>query len=281
MLRDSKIAFIFLEVASLPEARAFYEDVLGLPVVENQFNPPHHRHGIVKYDAGDTILALNLADRSFNPDAHEPIQTCFSGGARREATVYAELQIRGFHAPASAGAEFKDRDGHRFSIRRAETYALWRGMDDLGLEEIAYEVDSIDRSIVFYEKQLGLMRADSSGPDDVRFSTGNVRVRLLESVAGAPARHNTLLTVFYTPDVKRAASALEARGIAFPHPVRFSDIGGTVRFTDPSGHQFCLYQPSPLSLSWDSGLKLQEIMTRNIPAVARSGITGLLSKWVV
>jgi hypothetical protein len=74
---------------------------------------------------------------------------------------------------------------------------------------------------------------------------------------------------------------LSHRGVSFPHPPRFSEIGGAVRFRDPSGNQFCLYEPSEVSLTWGSGEKLRKIMSGQLPVAARAGITGLLSKWVV
>jgi hypothetical protein len=67
--------------------------------------------------------------------------------------------------------------------------------------------------------------------------------------------------VFYTADVVDAERALRARGVAFSSSAGFSDIGGTARFRDPSGHTFCLYQPSAESLTWGSAGKVAELMT--------------------
>jgi hypothetical protein len=41
--------------------------------------------------------------------------------------------------------------------------------------------------------------------------------------------------------------------------VGFSEIGGTIRFDDPSGHRLCLYVPSRESLTWGSGPKVLEL----------------------
>jgi catechol 2,3-dioxygenase-like lactoylglutathione lyase family enzyme len=280
MLTDSKVALLFVEVASLSRARTFYEDVLGLTVIENQFNPPHHRHGIVKYDAGDTILALNLADASFDTAAEEPIVTGFSGGPRREAEIYAELQIRGFAAPYTVGGEFRDADGHRFRIQPVQDYALWHGPDALGVEEIGLAVENIRDCRAFYEDVLGLMPLRTV-EGATEFATGNVRIRLFERQSADSPRRNSYLPVFYTADIRHDADLLERRGVEFPQPVRFSEIGGAVRFRDPVGNQFCLYQPSEVSLTWDSGPKLREIMSGQVPVSARARITGLLSRWVV
>jgi len=281
MLTDSKIVLLFVEVTSLKRARTFYEDVLGFAVVENQFNPPHHRHGIVKYDAGDTILALNLADASFDASADEPIVTAFSAGPRREAEVYAELQIQEFAAPSDAGGEFRDADGHRFRIQRAQDFAPWGGPDGMGIDEIALAVENLRDCCVFYEHSLGLVRLEQSDATCIVFATGNVRIRLTQRRTAGSSRRSAYLPVFYTPDIQAAARRLERRSVELSHPVRFSDIGGAVRFRDPAGNQFCLYQPSDVSLTWDSGQKLREIMTHTVPVAARAGITGLLSRWVV
>ena len=58
-----------------------------------------------------------------------------------------------------------------------------------------------------------------------------------------------------------AERALRARGLEFSPPSGFSDIGGTARFRDPSGHTFCLYQPSAESLTWGSAGKVLDLMT--------------------
>jgi hypothetical protein len=58
--------------------------------------------------------------------------------------------------------------------------------------------------------------------------------------------------------------ALVQRGLHFKGTrVGYSDIGGTTRFVDPSGHVFCLYEPSQESLTWGSGSKVKEITAYN------------------
>lgn len=280
MLRNSKIAFEFLEVTSLPVARTFYEDVLGLAVVENQFNPPHERHGIVKYDAGDTIIALNLADRAFDPRLTDSVLTFLLTDPQREARIYAELQINGFRAPSAPGGEFADADGHRFAIRRFAG-TLRPGEESLFMvNELQCEVDNLAACSAFYSQQLGLLLADDLPGLPVRFATGNIKLSLLE--AGLKVRRrNGLLPVFYTRNIRQTAADLEAFGVPFPNPVRFSDIGGAVRFQDPSGNSFCLYEPSAVSLTWDSGPKVRQIVDGGPEWAAPGAIPGLLSKWVV
>ena len=60
--------------------------------------------------------------------------------------------------------------------------------------------------------------------------------------------------------LEETRAALEARGLEFRGVrVGFSEIGGTTRFDDPSGHRLCLYVPSEESLTWGSGPKVLEI----------------------
>src|SRR4051794_27909669 len=70
MLTNSPICFLFIDVTTMTESRLFFEQVLGLPVIEHQWHPPHHRHGVIKYDAGAIILSLNLAEPP-DPTSHK------------------------------------------------------------------------------------------------------------------------------------------------------------------------------------------------------------------
>jgi hypothetical protein len=97
-----------------------------------------------------------------------------------------------------------------------------------------------------------------------RFATDSLDLVLDQcpsAVDGRPIRHSACLMVFYTSDVEAAKQALARRGLTFRSGVGFSDIGGTARFNDPSGHIFCLYQPSAESLMWGSADKVLDLMT--------------------
>lgn len=54
MLTNPQAVYLFLYVQEMPAARRFYEETLGLPVLEAEDRA-------VKYDTGEVILALNLA----------------------------------------------------------------------------------------------------------------------------------------------------------------------------------------------------------------------------
>ena len=64
-------------------------------------------------------------------------------------------------------------------------------------------------------------------------------------------------------DEAALAVTLIDRGLGFStRRVAYSKIGGTTRFEDPSGHRFCLYEPSDDSLTWGSGQKVLAVAAR-------------------
>ncbi len=54
MIADTRVVYLFLYVRDLARSRAFYADILGMEVIEEDA-------GCVKFDAGEVILALNRA----------------------------------------------------------------------------------------------------------------------------------------------------------------------------------------------------------------------------
>jgi len=79
-------------------------------------------------------------------------------------------------------------------------------------------------------------------------------------VDGRTPRTATSLIVFYTRDIGETTQTLSERGIQFrSQHAGFSEIGGTIRFDDPSENRLCLYQPSAESLTWGSGPKILEL----------------------
>jgi len=256
-LYGAPVLHLFLETSDLERQRTLLEGVLGLPVIENQFHPPHHRHGLFKYDAGLVILALNLsAERRFPTDESDALATVFRT-ALDGAALADRLRARGFTAPAP-GAAFTDPDGHHYLFRPAPRPAG----RDAAVEEIRLAVGDLPRSLDFYGGTLGLTLVARTG-GSLRFATGTVD--LVVERAGAAAdgrrpRHDTYLPVFYTPDIRRAYEGLRRRGLAFKSArPGFSQIGGTARFADPFGHTFCLYEPSAESLTWGSGAKVRAL----------------------
>jgi catechol 2,3-dioxygenase-like lactoylglutathione lyase family enzyme len=256
-LRGAPLVHLFVETSDIARQRALLEDVLGLPVIENQFHPPHHRHGLVKYDAGGIILALNLsAEWRFLADESDALVGvfCTAGG---EAVVADRLHARGYTLPA-AGAAFTDPDGHHYLFRPSAPAEGQGG----ALEEVRFTVGDLPGSLDFYGRTLGLELVDRA-ECTLRFATGTIDLVVECAAAAADGRrprHDTYLPVFYTADVRASYEELRRRGLAFKSArPGFSQIGGTARFADPSGHTFCLYEPSAESLTWGSGPKVRAL----------------------
>jgi catechol 2,3-dioxygenase-like lactoylglutathione lyase family enzyme len=253
-LADSPLMFVFLDVSSLPRHRRLYEEVFGFRVIENQFHPPHEHHGLVKYDAGGTILAINLfAERKFQrPDADGVTLLCRVAEPDRLRPL-ADYGHR-------AGPAFTDSDGHHYAFAPGAPADPALAAE---ITELRLAVPDLAAALPFYRDVLGL-RPVTVTDDAARFRTGSLDLtvyRAARSPDGRPIRHNACLLVFYTADVEQAEQDLRERGLTFSSGAGFSDIGGTARFRDPSGHVFCLYQPSAESLTWGSADKVMDLMT--------------------
>ncbi len=257
-LREAPLLFVFYETTGLARQRQLLEQILGLKVIESQFHPPHHSHGLVKYDAGGVILALNLSGPGkLSEDGSDGMAAALSTPC--PDTAAARLVAHG--CTASAGGVFTDPDGHHYVIRAAPSAS--RLGPEVSVPELRLVVGDLAASLSFYGETLGLeLRGRTDG--ELRFATGSIDLVLQHGRAapdGRPGRHDGYLIVFHTGDVQRAFEGLRGRGLRFKQPrVGFSAIGGTARFTDPTGHTYCLYEPSAVSLSWGSGLKVRQIV---------------------
>ncbi|MFC6887067.1 MULTISPECIES: VOC family protein [Actinomadura] len=253
-LAHAPLMFVFLDISSLPRHRRLLEDVLRLRVIENQFHPPHDHHGLVKYDAGGTIIGINLfAERKFRKAvADGATLMCRTGLGPDELARLDDFGGR-------SGGLFTDVDGHHYGFEHAPP-------GDGGLttevDHLVLVVADLAESVAYYGSVLGLRLLDRDGTS-ARFGTGTIDLVLRQGTSapdGRPLRYDACLPVFYTADVVAAEAELSARGLR-TRGLGFSDIGGTARFTDPSGHVLCLYQPSAESLAWGSGQKVMELMT--------------------
>jgi catechol 2,3-dioxygenase-like lactoylglutathione lyase family enzyme len=255
-LRGAPLLFVFYETTGLARQRQLLEQILGLKVIENQFHPPHHSHGLVKYDAGGVILALNLSGPGkLSEDGSDGLAATLSTPSPDTTAV----RLLAHGCMARAGGVLTDPDGHHYVIRAAPS----ANRPGVFVPELRLVVGDLAASLAFYGETLGLeLRGRTDG--ELRFVTGAIDLVLQRGRAapdGRPARHNGYLLVFHTGDIQRAFEDLLRRGLRFKQPrVGFSEIGGTARFTDPSGHTYCLYEPSAVSLSWGSGPKVREIV---------------------
>jgi catechol 2,3-dioxygenase-like lactoylglutathione lyase family enzyme len=106
----------------------------------------------------------------------------------------------------------------------------------LGIEEIAFEVTDLDRSVAFYRDVIGL-RLYSSGPDQAWFEAGSQRLALFGRGRAGSGQH----FAFTIPPEKadQARMALIASG--FPEETMQQDDGLSVYVRDPDGNKIELY----------------------------------------
>jgi catechol 2,3-dioxygenase-like lactoylglutathione lyase family enzyme len=116
--------------------------------------------------------------------------------------------------------------------------------------------------------------ADEEGV--VKYDTGGViltthsleTVREEEEIIDHPCPPRTVnpvemggkAVVFHAPDIEVTVKDLQEKGIHFDQGVTRSEIGATARFTDPSGHVFFLYEPSPEAMRPAGGKMLRRIL---------------------
>lgn len=251
------LMFVFLDVRAPYHIGAMF-DRLGMRLVENQFHPPHEHHGLLKYDTGNTIVSLNLfAERPFLTGESDGLTMCFR--TRDHDHLPQALAAYGSWSDSAIGPVFTDDDGHHYRFEPG-------GAGDsrtIDLTAIRLVVPDLDGAITFYRDAVGFPLIERT-PGSARFGTGTADLYLDESdraVDGWPVRHRTYLLVLHAHDVEAAARALAGRGL--PSSAGFSDIGGTARFRDLSGHTFCLYEPSPESLTWGSGRTVRRLAARH------------------
>jgi catechol 2,3-dioxygenase-like lactoylglutathione lyase family enzyme len=227
--------YVFLETPQIERQRRFLETEVGLPVVETDTNP-HNKHGVVKHDAGNLLISLNLSpQRRFSPDASDGLLSVFDSGGERTTDPF----------------------GHHYLLNASAHAARLRAL------EFVLRVDDLRASIAFYRDLLGL-EPQYLGPDRATFATGTVPISIdagSYAVDGRCIRRTSYLLVLHTPDIDRTRTSLASDGLAFlSHKISSTPPGKTVRFKDPSGHQFCLYEPSQEALSWPSGPKIRQLI---------------------
>jgi predicted enzyme related to lactoylglutathione lyase len=142
-----------------------------------------------------------------------------------------------------------------------------------------------DEAFQLYHEDLGIRdleggpcsresTADEEGV--VKYDTGGViltthaleTVRSEEEIADHPCPPRTMnpvhmhgkAVVFHVDDLERTAEKLAGSGVRFDRGISRSEIGAIAEFSDPSGHAFYLYKPSPQALRRPSGAKLKEIL---------------------
>jgi len=112
-------------------------------------------------------------------------------------------------------------------------------MDDipvLGIEEIAFEVKDLSRSIAFYQDVIGLPLF-SRGPEQAWFRIGKQSLALFTQDRIGSGQHFALR--IRPRDAERARRRLVAQG--FPEEAMQLDAGLSVYVRDPDGNKIELY----------------------------------------
>jgi catechol 2,3-dioxygenase-like lactoylglutathione lyase family enzyme len=129
------------------------------------------------------------------------------------------------------------------------------------LSHVLLYVNDLPVSRRFYEDGLGL-RLIESDACSAKYDTGQTRLHLQRAsdhgVTLATRDHSADLT-FLVDDLDSVRRDLENGDITFSDTLRY-EIGATVNFSDPDGHWFSLYEPSPLAMTWPSSEKIRTLM---------------------
>jgi predicted enzyme related to lactoylglutathione lyase len=260
-LRQSPLLYVFYDIAGLDRQRELLESAIGFPVIEVEPHLPHERHGVVKYDGGTLIPSINLSTPGkFHDDASDAlvavldVPASFDDSAARE-----HCRV----TAASYGEVFTDPWGHHYTFRRVDDGAA------PVVSELRLAVDDVAASVAFYRDRLDL-EVLSESPGKACIATASTTIMLERrdtAVDGRALDRRTVLIVFYARPIEAMRETLIDRGLAFSNRrVAYSKIGGTTRFEDPSGHRFCLYEPSDESLTWGSAEKVLAVAAEGAAA---------------
>jgi predicted enzyme related to lactoylglutathione lyase len=188
----------------------------------------------------------------FQPEESDALVTVFEV----PATWSSERPRAAGLVAAPRGGLFTDEEGRHYRFVPSPTAPR------AAVAELQLAAGDLDASVAFYRDVLDLELLERAD-DHARFATGTVPLRLVGGATAADGRrprHHTYLIVWHAAEIEATREALVARGLAFKGPrVGFSEIGGTIRFDDPSGHRLCLYVPSRESLTWGSGAKVMQL----------------------
>ena len=110
------------------------------------------------------------------------------------------------------------------------------GIPMLGIEEIAFEVEDLERSIAFYRDVLGLPLS-SRGPEQAWFRVGAQSLALFAHGRAGSGQHFAFLIP--ADKAESARRALVAEG--FPEETMQQDDGLSVYVRDPDGNKIELY----------------------------------------
>jgi catechol 2,3-dioxygenase-like lactoylglutathione lyase family enzyme len=135
-------------------------------------------------------------------------------------------------------------------------------LTDASVSSLVLYARDLEASRSFYGQTLGLSLLKENA-SSATYAAGGVSLEIRSTVADkitlASGRDDTSLTVFHVNNLDQMRDRLAARGILFGETLRY-EIGATVAFYDPDGHNLTLYQPSEESMTWPSARKIRELV---------------------
>ena len=120
-------------------------------------------------------------------------------------------------------------------------------MSAIGPDFISLQVRDLERSAAFYERHLGLTRAEVAPPHAVVFDTSPIPFAVREPLPGvdpsrvSPAPGTGVVLWLAVDDAPAMHEALVAAGVAILVPPTPSPFGPMFTFRDPDGYAVTLH----------------------------------------
>lgn len=300
-LANSRLVYLILYVNDLSVSRNFYENMLGLRLVEADDNSAKYATGqtlLCLYRAADYGLKLSTldhsADMTFLVDDLDRVRIDLeSQGVKFSETLRYEI---------GATVNFFDPDGHWFSLYEPSELAMtWPSADKLRAilkasgngfresrltgRELIYLflfVPDADVAFNFYHDVLGLRylecRPCRRGSTDnkrgvVKYDAGGLLLTTHHFDGACPAtspprtlnsdQMKGVTPVFHVSNLNNTIEAL-ARENVRAVPSLQSGQENMVSFQDPFGRTFYIYEVTATNLGTPTGTKLADILAASL-----------------
>lgn len=298
MLTESRLVYLMVYVNDLTISRAFYEETLGLSVLEeDDFS--------VKYDAGHIMICLNRAEQfgvslptPRDPSAALTFLVEDLDKMRESLEARGVVFTRTQRYEIGASTDFFDPDGHWFMLYEPSDLAMnWpsgekiravlkaRSGNDLRLNGKALIylflfIPDHKTAFDFYHGTLGLRNIEGgackSGMSQeveavIKYDTGGIlltthKINPQDAAKRklVPRNLKGIAPVFHVTDGQQKFRQLSDQGVRFSSAPAKSAIGTIAKFEDPFGRPYYIYEPSQQALGWPSGAKIRQILAATL-----------------
>ena len=259
------MTLVQLPAADLKNTVRFYADILGLslddperPIVGNTFLSTVPRIGPGLH----IIAASTLEFRHLHRMSGESQREYVALYAKSITVLFERLQQAGtpiVSAPADGYMTFLDPEGHLVGVYERADFEINDQFQSniTGFRYVPIEVEDIAKSIIFYEKALGLRREASLLSTDSKecylsFKEGSQNqplIRIIQSpnktiqpmhwmLDGSPKHAMEL----HARDIRALKELLLEYGAKVPEELEFTECGGYLKFYTPEGHYIWVNQ---------------------------------------